>query len=234
MTGPKLLNPKMVDRLKEAPRLSDMAYEAIREAIASRRIKPGEWLREEALAQEMGVSRPTVRDALTRLVAEGLAVHEPYKGVRTLAIRTEDVVDVYEMHALLEGLAVELAASRLSDEELAQMRELLPNTVPGADLHSVERAREANREFHWIAIRASGRRHLMRHLEQLWELIVTYALLHTGTERVESAKQDLAHHTALIEALEARDGKRARETITEHLEHGLATLLPRLQTQGQE
>ncbi|MBN1313893.1 MAG: GntR family transcriptional regulator [Anaerolineales bacterium] len=235
MSDEKLLNPKTVNQMKASSRLSDMAYNAIREAVITRRIQPSEWLREETLSQEMGISRVTIRDAFARLVADGLAVRVPYKGVRTLAITAEDAVDVYEMRMLLEGLAFELAAKNLTPEEIDEMKKLLPDTSPGKDLYSFERAREANREFHWIAINASGRRHLIRHLEQLWELSVTYTLLPSGDEKPGNIQSlDLDFHTAILEALELGNGKQARAILVEHLEQTLETLLPRLQYEPTE
>jgi len=148
--------------------LSKIAYKAIRDGILTGQVKPGEWLRQDALAQKLGVSQATVREALNQLVSDGLAVHVPHKGVKAVIISVDDLRDIYDMRALLEGLANELAASRISQQELARMQELLPDTVVRADSQSTEMARVANREFHWVAIRASGRNHLIRVLEQLW------------------------------------------------------------------
>ena len=120
-----LLSTEAATRAREASksRRSDLAYQAIREAIAFGHIKPGEWLRQEALADELNVSQVTVREALSRLVAEGLAVHIPYKGVKAVLLPPAELRDVYELRALLEGFAVELAAERISPEEL---RKFLP------------------------------------------------------------------------------------------------------------
>ncbi len=210
---------------REPQRLSDVAFEALRKAILDRRLVPGEWLRQEALAKELGVSQITVREALNRLVNEGLCMRVPYKGVRVVAPTLEDLEDIYALRGLLEGLAAELAASRITPEELTQMRELLPETVVDADPQSVERARKANREFHAIAIRASGRRFLIQMLRQVWDWIdpLTHyqRTLETeaGTEiRLRWGERDKIQHTRLLEALEAGDGPRARQVVTEYVD----------------
>jgi DNA-binding GntR family transcriptional regulator len=152
---------------------------------------------------------PTVREALNRLVSEGLAVHVPHKGVKVITISVEDLRDIYDMRALLEGLANELAAPQISQQGLSQMRELLPDTVVSADSQSTDMARAANREFHWVAIRASGRGHLIRVLEQLWVLIDPYMVYgrfwnveQTYQKRIEGSVLDLEDHTRLLESLE--------------------------------
>ena len=131
------------------PLLSKIAYNSIRDGISAGQVKPGEWLRQDDLAQKLGVSQATVREALKRLVSEGLAVHVPHKGVKAVTISVEDLRDIYDMRAVLESLANELAASQISQQGLALMRELLPDTVVSADSQSTDMARAANRQFHW-------------------------------------------------------------------------------------
>lgn len=220
------MSPREPIRIEREPqRLSDAAFEALRKAILDRRLVPGEWLRQEALAKELGVSQITVREALNRLVNEGLCISVPYKGVRVVAPTLEDLEDIYALRGLLEGFAAELAASRITPEELTQMRELIPATVVDADPKSVERARKANREFHAIAIHASGRRFLIQILRQVWDWIDP--LTHyqrtleaeAGTEiRLRWGERDKIQHTRLLEALEAGDGPRARQVVTEYVD----------------
>jgi len=114
------------------PLLSKIAYNSIRDGISAGQVKPGAWLRQDDLAQKLGVSQVTVREALNRLVSEGLAVHVPHKGVKAVTISIDDLGDIYDMRALLEGLAYELAASQITQQGLARMRELLPDTVVSA------------------------------------------------------------------------------------------------------
>lgn len=200
--------------------LADVTFEALREAIVSGQLQPGEWLRQEALAKELDVSQITVRDALNRLVGEGLAVRIPYKGVRVVALSKGDLEDIYAMRKLLEGLAAEVAAECITDGELTHMRELLPDTIVDADPDSVPRAREANREFHEIVIRASRRRFLIRVLRQVWDWIDPMMLYgrtlgtEEGTEiRLKWGESDRIHHTGLLEALEAGNGPKARQIV---------------------
>jgi len=223
-------------RIEREPQgLADAVFEALRKAIRDGRLSPGEPLRQEALANELGVSQITVREALNRLVGEGLCVRVPYKGVRVIAPSPEDWEDIYAIRGLLEGLAAELAAGRITTEELARMRELLPATIVSPDPESVESAREANREFHAIAIQASGRRFLIQVLNQIWDWfdpLILYARTLTSEEgsdiRQRLGEADRRQHTRLLEALEAGDGPLARQVVAEYVDqawHNLASIL---------
>jgi DNA-binding GntR family transcriptional regulator len=174
----------------------------------------------------LGVSQSTVREALSRLVAEGMAVHVPYKGVKAVSLPLEELEDAYETRAVLQGLAMQHAASRISLEGLARMRELLPQTIMDRGPHSAEQAWEANNEFHWIAVRASGRRHLIRLLGQVWDLTNAYGLVsrRSDAELLDFAERELKDHTQILEALEAGDGQRARKLTEEHMHRTLHLL----------
>lgn len=197
--------------------MADVVFSAIRNAISEGRLTPGDWLRQEALAEELGVSQNPVREALTRLVAEGLAVRFPHKGVRVAALPMVDIVDIYTMRALLEGWAAELAATRLTPAQLSRLHEL---AMQVEDRFAVDPkvARELYREFHEIIAQASGRRYLARVIGQLrsWadpSLVLT---------REERALQEHFHrgarsHLQIFAALEARDGTTARQIMTEHI-----------------
>ena len=206
--------------------LSGSAAEALRQAILDGHLKPGEWLRQEALAEEMGISQITVRDALNQLVGEGMAVRVPYKGVRVVSLDAGDIENICVMRGLLEGLAAELAAENITPEELDQMRKLLPEATISTETDSVERARDANREFHEIAIRASRRPFLIRLLKQLWDWLDPYMLYGGAFQVTEEAweellrysERDLERHSQFLEALEARDGKQARRVVENYVQ----------------
>lgn len=231
----------LVGKTNQTSRLVDQTYQILRESILSGQIVPGSRLRQETLAAELGVSQITVREALSRLVAEGLAVHEPYRGVMAATITPEDIVDIYEMRALLEGRAMELAAERITADELKRMRELLPHTAITSEADSIDAARDANREFHWVAILASRRKHLIRLLASLWELIDPRIIYNPSalkskapTKRLEDARNDLIQHQLLLEALEARNGALAKELASEVVHDALRTILEVIQQGSQK
>lgn len=209
--------------MNEKKRVLDLTYDAICDFLTSGAVKPGDWLRQEAIAERCGVSQVTARDALNRLVLEGMAERVPRKGVRIPYLSPVDVRDIYEMRLAAEGLAWESAAQTISAEELKQMRDLLPYTGTTADPNSVEAARRNNREFHMIAIRASRRWTLIHILTPLLSFNNLRYLLTSTTEevRVADGQRNVADHAGLLAALEARDAARTRALIVSHVERAM-------------
>src|SRR2546427_9902876 len=99
------------------------ATEVIRQAILDGRLEPGRRLKEEELARELGISRTPVREALLILQAEGLVVGTPNRGAIVRAHDSDDLRDLYDLRALLEGHGARLAAARISAEPLALLRD---------------------------------------------------------------------------------------------------------------
>jgi len=211
--------------------LAQGVYRALRNAILDGRIKPGDWLRQESLADELEVSQTTVRDALNQLIGEGLAKRIPYKGVRAVILSSADLEDIYAMRAVLEGIAAEIAAKKITPEQLKEMKVILPNTIVSDDPTSVPIAREANRRFHEIFIEASQRRYLIRVLSQILDWIDPLMLYsqtvkkEIGLEtRQKWGERDRFQHQRLLKALEASEGELAKQYATEAVEEAWKNL----------
>src|SRR5512135_2231954 len=104
--------------------LRQVVADRLRSRILQGDFPAGTWIRQERIAQEMGVSQMPVREALRELAAEGLVEHAPYRGVRVTRFHPEDVVDLYACRAFVEGLAARAAAREITAEELKQLRGL--------------------------------------------------------------------------------------------------------------
>ena len=201
--------------------LTDVVFERLHDAIIDGRLKAGQWLRQETLAQELGVSQMPVREALKRLVAEGLAVRIPYKGVKVVEFSSEDIVDICTVRLVLEGLAVRLATPLITDEELKRLKENLREQEGYTSQDQIARRRQLNTEFHLSICQASGRRYLVRLLEMLWRWFPS-VMLYEGAFRQEEllpARMDreMREHWAMLEALERRDAQQAEEETRRHI-----------------
>jgi len=199
--------------------LGQQVYEAIHDGIICGRIRPGDPLRQAELAKELGVSARTVREAFSRLVAEGLAEYEPHRGVRVVRFTIADQEALYRMRSAIEGMAFEDAASHITPAELARLRAIVHLASQNPDPNSVEPARHYNQEFHWIIIRASGNRQFIRILDQIWKSMFTYFV---GYELIDDhlygRPKDVSTHEEILEALTERDGKRARMLLEQHIQ----------------
>ena len=212
---------------KKNLRLVDTTYENLCASIANGVIKPGDWIRQASLAEELDISQVTARDALNKLVTEGLAERIPRKGVKIPFIFPEDLQDIYELRMICEGIAWQVAAERITEKDLDQMRSILPYTGTNEDPKSVNTAREKNQEFHLIAINASGRRVLIRILSQLLNLNnLRYLLSSSPAEvRIRDGRVNIEEHTALLAALENHDGKLSRSLIENHIKRSMSDRL---------
>ncbi len=212
-----VFNVEAVNRARGQDRLSDVVYSAIREAILGCRLAPGDWLRQAPLAAELGVSQNPVREALTRLVAEGLAVRVPRQGVRIVARPIEDIVDIYSMRATLEGDAAELAATRCTPQQLQRLR-FLAHKTDSSVLHSLEQDSPSRGEFHALIAEAAGRRYLAAIISQLRAWVDPGVVQMLIERRLrDQIHRDTPSHSDVLEALEARDGPRARSLMEEHI-----------------
>ena len=210
--------------LTEAPahrQLRNFVADQIRTAILGGQFKPGEWLRQEKIAQELNVSQMPVREALKELAAEGLIEHVPYRGVRVIEFSPEDLADLYAHRAFLEGRAAACAAETILPEELAELKQLQETMEKNLAPEQVTTYRELNRRFHQIIFSASRHEYLIRSLTQMWAafptmLIGNYAATadHPLPER---DNPDRNEHRAIIEALENRAAPQAEARMQEHI-----------------
>jgi len=229
-SAPIKLDSQYLQDIRNTNSLTDAAYKVIRKAIISGCYKPGEQLKQLDLAAELDVSQRTVREALTRLVSEGLVALKPYKGFTVISVSFEEQTEIFKLRAALEGLAMEEATRLITDKDLERMRELIPFTGGNDSEESARAAREANREFHMIPVRATGQNILIRILEQIWDITLTYYLMdvNLGEGSYKSGVDDLADHTEIVNALASRNGSRAREAMVQHIKRNFETLEMRI------
>ena len=224
----KRLQP--IEKLNRRATLADQVYESLRHAVVYGRLSPGSRLNQVELARSLDVSERTVREALTCLVSQGLVSREPYREFRVVGLSVEEIEEIFHMRALLEGWAMELAAPEITARELTQMRKLLPKMEASISLESVLTLQGTNREFHWIAINACKKKYLVQMLRRLWDLTLPYAFAEKDTKSyVRQTEKDQIYHPQLIEALEVRDGQKAREVLVAHIHEAMEQLRLRVQ-----
>ncbi len=209
--------------------LRRVVAERIRAAIVAGVLKPGDWLRQERLAQEYGVSQMPVREALKELTAEGLVEHVPYRGVRVVAFSADDVADLYAARGFLEGMAARAAAERITPEELRQLHELQTQMSARQSPEALAEYLELNRRFHQLICAASRRAYLIRLLNQMWTAFPTMLWGNVTAARPDLIPErnagDLAEHPAILDALERREADEAERRMRRHIESTGAELL---------
>jgi DNA-binding GntR family transcriptional regulator len=212
--------PSTIERAPGGHQLRDWVASELRTAISEGRLQPGEWLRQERLSRELGVSHMPVREALKQLAAEGLIEYLPYRGMRVVEFSLEDIEDVYAVRAGLEGRAAAAAATRIGAEELADLARLVARLAQTQGVDQLAENRAVNRSFHETVYRASRRAYLIRTLDQIWSWFPTMFLgIYPSTARLPVAGRDtdVEEHEAILDAL--RDGARdlAGRLMAEHV-----------------
>ncbi|MBU2663935.1 GntR family transcriptional regulator [Actinoplanes bogorensis] len=206
-------------------RAKEGAYESIKSRILDGSYEPGAKLSEEELAAAIGVSRTPVREALRRLHAEGLVDWAANRGATMPAWSEQDLEEIFELRALLEGYGAELAAARISPDEITRLRELTTAMEESAASQAPDRADKIavhNAEFHAIILSA-GRN---RRLSALLGAVVQTPLVNRTFRRYDDAAmaRSMAHHRELIDAFEAGDRAWAGSVMRAHILAARSTL----------
>ncbi len=208
--------------------LRDIVFESMREAIIQGVLRPGERLMEIQLAEEMGVSRTPVREAIRKLELEGFVVMIPRKGAYVAGVSLKDMADVFEIRAALEGLAAGLAAERITDEELEQMeRVLLFDESQEPDLEQIV---ASDTDFHALVYKSSRNERLVQILGNLREHFQRFRS--TSLAVPGRVKVAIEEHRTIVEALGRHDLAEAQELATQHIVTAENVLFEALRTQG--
>jgi len=219
---PRLI-PIKLDNYKP---LREMVFESLREAIIQGRLKPGERLMEIQLAEEMGVSRTPVREAIRKLELEGFVVMVPRKGAYVADISVKDIADVFEVRAALEGLAAGLAAERITTEELEELDRALTKTYE-VSKHDLNAIVETDTNFHALIYRASRNERLVQIISNLADQIQRFRA--TSLAQPGRTKLAIEEHAKIVDAISDRNVELAQTLAREHIELAEQTLLNALQ-----
>lgn len=210
------------------PALAVELTDRLRRLIMEGELKPGDKVPERSLTERFGVSRTPVREAVKVLAAEGLIVLVPNRGAVVSRLTVAELEEVFPVLAALEGVAGELACRRASDEEIAAIRRLNDAMHAAFDLGDRPTYFEINQQIH-AAILGAARNPTLTHQHQLVARRAARARYQANLTG-ERWRQAVSEHDALIEALEARDGKRLGALMKEHMEHKLQSLTPAIET----
>ena len=193
---------------------SAAATELIHEAILDGRLEPGSRLKEEELARELGISRTPVREALLMLQADGLIVAEPNRGAVVRTHDADDLRDLYQLRALLEGYATRLAATKMSEDEIGLLCESCDRFDAIADDDVRELVKE-NLLFHSAIHSAADSARLSWMVQRVIELPLVYKsyIWYSPDQKRISAH----YHRQIANALGDRDAERAELVMREHI-----------------
>lgn len=190
-------------------------YDHLRTEILEGRLEPGAELIEVALAEQLGVSRGPLREAIGRLAAEGLVTVSPRRGAVVRSLSKEEFLELYQVREALERMAVQLAVPSLTDEQFAELASLNEAMEVHAARNEVEPFFEANLAFHARLLEASGNGKLEELYRQLLGQLGRYRLRSLTLRG--NLKRSVAEHKAILRAARRGDAERAAQLMAEHI-----------------
>jgi DNA-binding GntR family transcriptional regulator len=195
--------------------LTDWAYETIKELILTLKVAPGTQLQIETLADQMGVSRTPVREALLRLEQVGLTQVVPRVGVFVTGTSKRDLEELYELRELLESRATQEAAQSLSDEDLDHVDRLLEESKTAVEKGDVEKFLEIEIAFHSLLTEAARNRRLISIMDGLRDLTYRWRIISLRSQ--ENVRLSLIEHQGIAQALRQRNGSKAGKLMGDHI-----------------
>ena len=204
------------DGARTRPRKTDIAYERLKELLITLQLPPGTTIDERALMRRLALGRTPLREAIQRLSHEGLIVHVPRRGNWVAPLSITDLQHLLEARRLVEPPAACLAASRITPEEIAQLRAVLER----AD-HLVETGNNAecvllDQTFHRLIAAATRNPVIARMVEQVNQELLRY--WYVSFVWVGSLGPTFAHHHRIVEALARRDSEQVERLMHQHID----------------
>jgi DNA-binding GntR family transcriptional regulator len=203
--------------------LTDRIYQLLKDNIVRHRLEPGARLLDKEIAESLNVSRTPVREALSRLGAEGLVDIVPRRGAFVVNLSTKDVKDVYEVREVLEILAIRLAVPRLTDKDLVTLEKILDECTVALERQDYLTCFELDRKFHDEIVRLSGNAKLAEVNTLLGGNIQTTRWRHCQ----DGYRQQLSleEHRVVLDALVKRDADLAAKLVSDHINSVKSDLL---------
>ena len=201
--------------------LKEELFDALHRQIIAGKYGPGDWLRQEEIASQMGVSMTPVREALDLLVAAGLAERVPYRGVRVREMSIKDVADAYGLRLILEAVIAREAAKNITPQQVAGLENMLEEMKKHETLNDMPLARQMSREFHLAIADASANDLLIKLYAVVANAFPDWLLYEALFRKPEiladsmTATQD--EHVAIVNALKKGDAEKTAQKSIEHL-----------------
>jgi DNA-binding GntR family transcriptional regulator len=211
--------------------LREVVAETLREAIVNGVLKPGERLMEIQLAEELGVSRTPVREAIRKLELEGFVVMIPRRGTYVADLSIKDINEVFEIRTALDVLAAGLAVERITEDELEQLERLLVEIAELIEQDDADKIVESDSQFHDILYRASRNDRLVGIINNLREQFTRFRSI--SIQYPGRMQKSVEEHRRLVEAIASRDTDLAQQLAREHMENSEQTLLQDLNDRRQ-
>lgn len=207
--------------------LRDVVFNTLRQGILRGELKPGERLMEIHLADQLGVSRTPIREAIRMLELEGLVIMMPRKGAMVASISKEDLKDVLEVRKALDRLAVSLACERITPDGLASLKAAATKFKDVTKTLDSTKIAEADVAFHDEIHKASGNKRLSVMVSNLAERIYRYRFEYI--KESYDCVQLIEEHDEIVKCIEKGDKEGAVAAIDRHIDNQESSIIKQLE-----
>jgi len=207
--------------------LRDVVFNTLRGAIIKGELKPGERLLEIKLAEQLGVSRTPLREAIRKLELEGLVVMVPRHGATVAGITKKHLMDVLDIRRALEELAIELACERTTAVQLAEIRSIEKSLKDARSSEDFFALSDLDERFHEAIYAATNNPRLIQMLANLREQMYRYRLEYI--KATDKRQKLVSEHNRIVKALETKDAELGRKAIRDHINSQEKAILERIE-----
>lgn len=209
--------------IKSQTLLTDQVYENLSHAILTRKIKPGQHLVEQPLADQLSVSRISVREAIRRLAQDGLVEIIPSKGSFVVSLTADDVEEIYQLRSALEIIALKEIMTAENHIDLSQLDQIVANMISLEKQEDRLQGAALDNQFHRTLMNLSGLQRTIRIWEQMSTQITM--VIYTVSSHYPSYEGLVERHAKLVYLIRSRNYQNAETHLKEHIQQGAQQLL---------
>ncbi len=197
-------------------KLADRVYIMIQEAIVNQELKPGEEITELSLAAKLGTSATPIREAISRLISDGLIVKPPNKAPRVVELGINEILNLYDIRCSLETLALTTAMSKVTSEDIKSLNDLQMQVENAYSAKQIEKYKEFNRRFHAMILELAENELLTTVMRTI---MYKSALCVSSTVKIPGMQEySINYHRQLIKLLQEKDKNKARNLLEKHFQ----------------
>lgn len=202
---------------QEKETLKEWVIKEIKAAIIDGRLKSQERVNESKIAEEMGLSKSPIREAVNELVKDGILVSEPFKGAVVKGLTKKEAHELYSLRAVLEAFAVDLMEKPLNPGALETMDQIVLDMKDAAHRNDLDKMIELDLKFHQYLMKLSGHQLLL----EIWERIYGRISMYMGQKSrfFENLEEDAALHEALVEKIRTGEMQNIKKLLEKHIYH---------------
>jgi DNA-binding GntR family transcriptional regulator len=207
---------------RRPPTAQEAVLAELRRTILEGELAPGAQILQDRIAEQLGVSRVPVREALKMLEGEGQVSYAPHRGYFVTELDAAELMEVYQIRDILEAEAVTRALPHLGDDDYERMEEAVDDMEAAERESDIVALTAANRRFHFALMEPCGMPRLLRIIRQLWDSTDPYRSVYFGHERHRKTVRQ--EHRAILRAVRDRNADELVRELTEHRLHAVESL----------